>query len=379
MSSCNRHWQVRTQRPIAYDLIESPNLFHPDNTTLLNIGRGRHGKYFVVVDSTVHHLYGEKIAHWFSHHGLMAHIVPFTAGEDGKTLNAWTDLLRELETFAIHRRDDPILAVGGGVLTDVVGFVASSYRRGVPHIKIPTTLMGYVDASVGIKTGINFDGYKNRVGSFEPPLCVLLDRHFLASLPKRDLLNGMCEIIKLALVCDADLFLTLERVGPISIDAAFQNSEATEILERAISGMLNELQPNLFEDELSRKVDFGHTFSYGLEALYPSNLMHGEAVLLDILLSICLARGRSLLTDADLQRIFLLIAQLGIEPNIPLLNATLAWQSLQERVRHRNGKQRVPVPHGIGHCQFLESITLSELETAINSLNQWMGASHEYQ
>ncbi len=76
-------------------------------------------------------------------------------------------ILRELDGFPINRRDEPIIAIGGGVLTDIAGFVASSYRRGVPHIKVPTTLMGYIDASVGIKTGINFNGHKNRLGSFE--------------------------------------------------------------------------------------------------------------------------------------------------------------------------------------------------------------------
>src|SRR5574337_2166952 len=135
-----------------------------------------------------------------------------------KTVDAWLGILHELDAFPIHRRDEPIIAIGGGVLTDVVGFVASSYRRGVPHIKVPTTLMGYVDASVGVKSGINFNHHKNRLGSFEAPLQVLLDRAFLATLPHRHILNGVCEIIKLALINDVALFVQLEQHGADCID-----------------------------------------------------------------------------------------------------------------------------------------------------------------
>ena len=133
---------------------------------------------------------------------------PFLGGEENKTVEHYLSILRELDSFPIHRRDEPIIAIGGGVLTDVVGFVASSYRRGVPHIKVPTTLMGYVDASIGIKTGINFNGNKNRLGSFDPPEKVFLDKSFLKTLPKRHILNGVCEIIKLAIIKDAEFFST---------------------------------------------------------------------------------------------------------------------------------------------------------------------------
>ncbi|CAM5261256.1 hypothetical protein [Rhodanobacter lindaniclasticus] len=169
---------------------------------------------------------------------------------------SWQGLLRALDEFPIHRRDEPILAIGGGVLTDVVGYVASSYRRGVPHIKVPTTLIGYVDAAVGIKTAINFNGRKNRLGSFEPPRRVLLDRRLLRTLPRRHLRNGVCEIVKLAVIKDATLFAQLERHGAASIAGAFQGEAAGEILDRAIDDMLQELAPNLFEEQAGARGGF---------------------------------------------------------------------------------------------------------------------------
>merc|ERR1719424_2411490 len=119
---------------------------------------------------------------------------------------------------------------------DIVGFAASIYRRRTPYIRVPTTLMGYVDASVGAKSGVNFLGKKNKLGAYLPPALALLDRSFLASLDARQLSNGAAEIMKMAMVKDVELFT-----------------------------LLQELAPNLWEDSLERLVDFGHVFSMELE------------------------------------------------------------------------------------------------------------------
>ncbi|MBV6271368.1 sedoheptulose 7-phosphate cyclase [Alcaligenaceae bacterium CGII-47] len=371
MSNGITRWRVSYQRPVEYDIVEAPHLFLPQNQALLSAGRIEGGRRFVVVDENVDCYHGERIRAYFAQHQIEARIVVFPGGEENKTVDAYLGILHELDAFPIHRRDEPIIAIGGGVLTDVVGFIAGSYRRGVPHIKVPTTLMGYVDASVGIKTGINFNGHKNRLGSFEPPQRVLLDRTLLSTLPRRHLLNGVCEIIKLAIIKDAELFLELERDGAQSIAASFQNPSGEDILGRAIAGMLEELEPNLFENDLSRKVDFGHTFSYGLEIRHEALLLHGEAVLLDIMVSTLIACKRGLLSDEDTSRILRLVGRLGIKPQTRLLDASLMWQSLQERVEHRNGLQRVPMPNALGSCVFVNDITEQEIRSSIQMLNDW--------
>lgn len=371
-----RHWQVRATRELAYDIVNVSDLFHPANTSLLENGRIDGGRRFVVVDEIVDQHHGKRMRDWFAHHRIEARIVPFQGGEAGKSMDAWQQLLRELDRFPIHRRDEPIIAIGGGVLTDVVAFVASSYRRGLPHIKVPTTLMGYVDAAVGIKCGINFNGHKNRLGSFEPPQRVLLDKSLLETLPLRHLHNGMCEIIKLAVIRDLELFHLLERAGNTSLATAFQSTGGGEILDRAIGGMLAELAPNLWEDELARSVDFGHTFSYGLETRHEDRLLHGEAVLLDILVSVHIARRRRLLGEVDVLRIHDLIDRLGIQPAVELLDSDLMWHSLADRIEHRNGWQRVPLPDGIGNCLFANDISRREIEKAIADLPEWARSEH---
>ncbi len=368
MSHTAAHWHVRHQRPIAYDIITMPKLLDPGNPGLLASGRIDGGRRFVVVDEHVAEHWQPALEAYFAHHQIATRIIRFPGGEAAKSLDAFLDVARALDDFPIHRRDEPIIAIGGGVLTDVIGFVAGSYRRGVPHIKVPTTLMGYVDAAVGIKTGINFNGYKNRLGSFEPPLQVLLDRQFLTTLPRRHILNGVCEIIKLAVIKDADLFAQLEHHGADSVANCFQGDHGDMILERAITGMLEELQPNLFEAELARNVDFGHTFSYGLEARNEERLLHGEAVLLDIAISVLIAQERGLLSAPETDRVFGLIAALGIALDAALLDTELMWHALLDRIEHRNGLQRVPLPDGLGRCVFVNDITASEIASSIQLL-----------
>lgn len=370
-------WQVSATRRIEYDLLNVADVFDPHSDALLSMGRTQEGRRFVVVDACVHALHGGRIRAYFAHHRIDARIITLPGGEGGKTLEAWLSVLRELDGFPIHRRDEPVIAIGGGVLTDVVGYAAASYRRGVPHIKVPTTLMGYVDAAVGIKTGINFNGRKNRLGNFEPPRRVLLDRSLLRSLPPRHLRNGLCEIVKLAVIRDAALFRLLEQHGAASLATAFQDARGGDILDRAIGGMLEELAPNLHEEELARKVDFGHTFSYGLETRHEGSLLHGEAVLLDILVSTAIARRRGLLGAAAAARIFALVDHLDLAPDLALLDAELMWQSLLDRVEHRNGLQRVPLPAAVGECVFVNDIARAEIEASIQTLHDRTTTSHD--
>ncbi len=369
--------KITYQHTIEYEVINTSGLFHPQNWALLSVGKIEDARRFVVVDANVDKHHGAAIRAYFDFHNMDARIVTFPGGEENKTLDQYLALAHELDLFPIHRRDEPIIAIGGGVLTDLVGFVAASHRRGVPYIKAPTTLMGYVDASIGIKTGFNFNGNKNRLGAFHAPQTVLLDKTLLRTLPRRHILNGVCEIIKLAVVCDAELFDMLELHGARCVVSHFQNGESDAILDRAISGMINELEPNLFEVELARKVDFGHTFSYGLETRHETNLLHGEAVLLDILLSTLIAHGRGLLTDHETERIFRLTSELGFALNASILDPSLLWSSLTERTYHRNGLQRVPMPRGIGGCVFINDIHEAEIESAVKILEDWMTKEYE--
>ena len=370
MRNGTNNWHISHQRIIEYDVVNCENIFDVQNNALLSVGKRENTRRFVIVDANVERHFSNIIREYFNAHKVETSIMVFPSGEENKSVDHYLRILNELDSFPINRRDEPIIAIGGGVLTDLAGFVASSYRRGVPHIKIPTTLMGYIDASVGIKTGINFNHHKNRLGSFEPPKKVFLDRNFLRTLSRRHLLNGMCEMIKLAVIKDITLFDLLESHGAACIESKFQDETGALILNRSVGGMLEELQPNLYEDDLARKVDFGHTFSYGLETNHDAHLLHGEAVLIDILVSSIMARARDLLSEHELSRVFELVSSLGIELNYALVAPDILWDTLQERIYHRNGMQRVPLPEGLGQCTFVNNITFEEIKSACKALEE---------
>jgi 2-epi-5-epi-valiolone synthase len=366
-----KRWQVLTSRPIQYDVVCCSGIFDVHNELLLSVGRRVNARRFVVVDSNVLIHYGDKIARYFRDNQVKAKIVAFDAGETNKSIDTYLSVLHELDNFPLDRRSEPVIAIGGGVLSDVVGFVAGSYRRGLPHVKVPTTLMGYVDASIGIKTGINFNGNKNRVGAFVPPEKVILDSSFFQTLSKRHILNGVGEIIKLAVIKDAALFDTLEADGLSCVKSKFQDPMGQFILERSIEGMLEELEPNLFESVLARSVDFGHTFSIPFEAETALDILHGEAVVIDVVLSSVLAHVRGLLPREHLDRILALVKRMELLPPHVMLDPAVLWEALVERTHHRDGHQRLPLPHAIGQCTFVNNIQSQDLVKACDFVKTW--------
>ncbi len=361
----HRVWALTTSRVVSYEVMETSSIFSPSNTTLLMGERAEKMRRFVVIDELVYKDWAEQIHAYFKHHDVEVRVLPVTATEKNKSFELFFQIAKELDTFRLDRRMEPIIAIGGGVLTDVVSMVASCYRRGTPCIRVPTTLMGYVDAAIGIKTAVNFNGSKNRIGTFDAPFACVLDRSFLRTLPMRHILNGVGEIAKLALIRDSELFDLLENEGKQAIVDRFQ-TRGNEIFRRAIHGMLEELEPNLFEDNLERAVDFGHTFSPMLEMRDIDGLLHGEAVAIDCAFSAVLAQQRGMIPLFTCNRILRTMADLGLPIYHPQLDAELCWQSLEERTAHRAGKQRVPLTSDIGKVTFVHDITRAELERAVH-------------
>lgn len=358
----HRTWEIRQSRAVNYDVRETTDVLDPSNPTLLVGSRGT-GRRFVVVDEVVYDTRADRIREYFEHHGVEARIMPITATEQNKSFELFFQIARELDTFKLNRRNEPVIAIGGGVLSDVVSFVASCYRRGTPCVRVPTTLMGLIDAAIGIKTAVNFDKNKNRVGSFEAPFAAILDRSWLSTLPMRHILNGVGEIMKLALIIDAPQFELLEKEGKAAIDDRFQ-SLGTEIFRRAIDGMLQELEPNLWEENLQRATDYGHTFSPMLEMADVDNLLHGEAVSIDCAFSVVLAEQRQMISAQLRDRCLGVMVKLGLPVYHASATPELFWDSVEERTQHRDGYQRVPLMNGLGTHQFVNDITHGELVKA---------------
>lgn len=369
-------WQVSAVKPVSYEVRMSENAFDPADEALLEPAPAADGsrRRFVVIDARVERLHGERIRAYLDHHGVEYRMHVVEIDETVKEIATVEDIVRAVDAFGIDRRREPLIAVGGGVLMDIVGLVASLYRRGTPVVRVPTTLIGLVDAGVGVKTGVNFNGHKNRLGTYFPASLTLLDRSFLATVDRRHIANGLAEILKMALIKDARLFGLLEAHGPSLLDTRFQGSRwgsgrvAHEVVQRAIHGMLEELQPNLWETRLERVVDYGHTFSPTIEMHALPALLHGEAVCVDMALTTVMACRRGLVSETDRDRILTLMDALELPTWNDLLEPGLLARALADTVRHRDGRQRLPLPVGIGDAVFVNDVTQAELSTAIDDL-----------
>jgi 2-epi-5-epi-valiolone synthase len=312
-------WFLKAKQNVGFFIKNSLNIFDINNKDILSHGsQGEGVKRLVVVDTKVHGIYGNKIREYLKHNKVNFKIVIIDAIENEKNLKTLIYLLDEIESFGLNRRDEPIIAVGGGVLLDIVGLAANLYRRGVPYIRIPTTLLSLVDASVGAKTGINFNERRNRLGSYYLPLASYLDIDFLKTLEAVEISSGLGEILKMAVVKDKRLFEILQLSGKKLYKEKFENCyDATEVIGRSISGMKDELQQNLWEQNLERYVDFGHSFSPILEirSLTDStveSLTHGQAVALDVIFSCVISHIRDMLTQDDVLSVIAVSRNMGL-------------------------------------------------------------------
>jgi 2-epi-5-epi-valiolone synthase len=366
---------VATERHVSYEVTVVEDVFDPANPTLSrtvaapNESVSDSGiRRFVAVDANVDRLHGKRIRDYFEHHGVTARILAIPVSEQHKTMATVSALVDEIDRFGIDRHE-PIIAVGGGVLLDVVGVTASLYRRGTAYIRVPTTLVGLVDAGIGAKTGVNHNRHKNRLGAYHPPLTALLDRRLLATLDRRHIANGLAEIVKIALVRDTHLFDLLVEKSPVVLRQRFQDV-GMDVLDRAIAGMLDELSGNLWETTLERLVDFGHAISPAIELLALPELLHGEAVAIDMALFTTVSCRRGLLSAADRDRVLDLLRSIGLPVTHDLLEPSVLRDALAEVTRHRGGRQRLPLPTSIGSACFVNDVTESELVLAAKELEE---------
>jgi len=385
--SGGRGWRNIFTLPISYDVNVVPHgtLLDPSNKQLLHstgVPSDEYKRRFAVIDTNVNLIYGEAIRKYFAAQGIELTSCITNGGEQEKRPDAVDMILDQLCAYKLRRRE-PFLAIGGGVVLDIAGMAACLYRRGVPFVRVPTTLLAIVDASVGVKNGVDYccgvtkDTYKNRIGSFYAPSSCLLDNSFIATQDKRNISNGIGEIIKLALVRSEDLFELLEAHGPALIESRFASTTSVpdgvseRIIELSIQIMLEELGPNLWEHKLDRCVDYGHTFSKLLEMVPGADIMHGEAVNVDGFFCIVLSHLRGYIDIDTVNRVFKCMQSLSLPTNSKDLRSDLAWQSCKDAIEHRHGKQRIPLITEIGQSICVSDITREELDKALEMMDQF--------
>lgn len=290
---------------------------------------------FVVADASVAGRYLEKLAGGLATRGLPCVHLGVPEGEEAKSLQTMTALQRQLATQEAHR-DDPVVALGGGAVGDLAGFVAATYMRGVPFVQVPTTLTAQVDASIGGKTAVNLPEGKNLVGAFHQPVAVLADVATLATLPEREYRSGLAEVAKYGLTLDAELLERLERdPGPVVDRDPGVLEELVARCVRAKAGVVGE-----DERDTGRRLilNYGHTLGHALERLDAfAGRSHGEAIAIGMVFAARLAEAGGYAPGGLAARHARLLASLGLETDGTLPPADAVVDAMRMDKKYRGG------------------------------------------
>ncbi|MBO5955985.1 MAG: 3-dehydroquinate synthase [Bacteroidales bacterium] len=251
-------------------------IFGEQASAQLSMLTNNYDKFFVLTDENIYRVYSSLIASLLPEKEVTKIVIP--AGEESKSIEnvvfIWNKLLEEKAG-----RDSLLINLGGGTITDIGGFAASTYKRGIDFINVPTTLLAMIDASIGGKNGINFNNYKNQIGLFSEPNSVIINSNFLKTLNERDIKSGLAEMMKYAFIADESL---------LDLDS----DNYLDFIEKAATIKEDIVSLDMKETGLRKILNFGHTIGHALESYYlekENYLTHGEAVALGIYSALCLS------------------------------------------------------------------------------------------
>ncbi len=341
-----------------------PVLIGADVTaTLCARWSARHHHAVVIADHTTERLFATRIADALRAHGLEVLCCSFAPGEAQKTRSTKAALEDRMLAAGVDRRGC-VVAVGGGVVLDVAGFVAATYLRGIAHINVATTLLAQVDAAIGGKTAVNTEHGKNLIGCIHHPRAVLLAAAALDTLPDVELGCGLAEMVKHAVLSDATLFDTLE---------AWQREPGrrlppSEVIERCVA-IKAEVIADDDRDEGRRNIlNYGHTVAHAIEHATLQQTPHGHAVAMGMVIESRLAAASATFPRSDLSRIVRLLEGLGL-PTSPTCTFAAAEPFFARDKKSVAGEVRCSIPERIGQTgpqegSFTRTVSLAELEAA---------------
>ncbi len=312
--------------------------------------------YVIITDSNVDELYADRLADYLSAHGLEIHVLVVDPGEESKSPDVAAEIWETMLAEGADRTS-AILAVGGGVVGDLAGFVAATFARGIPYFQIPTTLLAQVDSSVGGKVGINLSESKNMVGAFWQPAGVLVDVDVLASLPDRELAAGLAEVVKYGVILDAEFFDWLES----NADAIW--SRDTQHVEELVARCCQLKAQVVAEDEQERtgtriKLNYGHTFGHALEAVAGyGEILHGEAVAIGMICASRLAERLGRIGPDVTERQVRLLEHFQLPTTLPAIDVDEMLRLMWHDKKVEHGDIRFVLPSAIGTVEVVKGVS----------------------
>lgn len=323
----------------------------------------------IITNTTVGPLYSKTVESQFSSLGCQTRVLELPDGEKYKSL----DTFNQVMTFLLehnYSRDVLLIALGGGVIGDLVGFVAACYQRGVDFVQIPTTLLSQVDSSVGGKTAVNHPMGKNMIGAFYQPKAVIIDIETLQTLPAREFAAGMSEVIKYGIIIDKPFFEWIEQ-NTQSL-TSLENSALTKAIARCCQVKANVVAKDEKETGIRALLNLGHTFGHAIEAeLGYGNWLHGEAVSSGTVMAARAANYHGILSCADVERIQSLLKANNLPVHTPeSMSGDDFMKHMMRDKKVLSGQLRLVLPNAIGSSQVVSDIELQHVYQAIEDGRQ---------
>ena len=300
---------------------------------------------------------------WALFAGYEPAVLEVPAGERAKSLAVSGRLFTRLARARADRHTT-LLTLGGGVVGDLGGFVASAYMRGIRLVHVPTTLLAMVDSSIGGKTGVNHAGAKNLIGAFYQPSAVVADVRHLRTLPERELRSGLAEVIKAAVIGDAILFAFLEE--HLTAVLRREPGPLTEVIVRAVAFKARVVEADVLERAERQILNYGHTIGHAVEAAAGfRRLTHGEAIAIGMALEGQLAQRLGLVDAAAVERQNALLGRAGLPVRLGAVSRTALLRALTLDKKHRDGVLRWPMLVGIGQVRREQEVPDTLLQEVI--------------
>jgi 3-dehydroquinate synthase len=321
------------------------------------------GPCAIISDTNVGPLFAGALAKNLRSAGYEPKLINVPAGEESKTLDRTGEICEQMLGAGLDRQSF-VVGLGGGVIGDLSGFVAAIFERGIPHVQIPTTLLAMVDSSIGGKTGVNTRAGKNLLGAFHPPVLVIDDVDVLKTLPPRELSQGFAEIIKHAIVADAEMFQQLENMNPDKVDLAALIKRNVEIKARVVE------QDEREQTGERALLNFGHTIGHGIErTVNYHGILHGEAVSLGMVATAEVSTRKAGLAQEQRQRVVDLLRKFGLPTQLPKdFPREKIFEALKFDKKFVRGDIRFVVTPKIGSACLSNDVTTDDIRSALAAL-----------
>ncbi|MFH0266195.1 3-dehydroquinate synthase [Vibrio rumoiensis] len=325
-----------------------------------------HQKVVVISNDTVAPLYAERLIQTLTSLQCQVDLLSLPDGEQYKSLETFNSIMSFL-LEGNYSRDVVLVALGGGVIGDLVGFAAACYQRGVDFIQVPTTLLSQVDSSVGGKTAVNHPLGKNMIGAFYQPKSVVIDTDCLDTLPEREFAAGMAEVIKYGIIIDGDFFTWLEQ--NMSKLVALDNKALCYAIARCCQIKADVVAADEKESGIRALLNLGHTYGHAIEAeMGYGNWLHGEAVSAGTMMAAHTSRLRGLISSEQVERIKNILVEAKLPIHTPeTMNYEHFIKHMMRDKKVLAGQLRLILPTGIGSSEVLANTDESIIKQAIEA------------